>query len=457
VLATNRSELAEWTLFGFGGRHWTRQVRHNLQKIVRLSSERGYTVLMMDELLARVREQSEHSELSVHAPAWLHIAHVERFFDVDAARRTFRRGLDAVQQMVGDDRQLFLQLARNIAAAMDPGLLTEIPAEEGGPPFGRDHLIATMVAQGHVDAAYAYAMSSDDASFPFVGLGNLIHVLKKGQQRVAIIRRAVEAWRNRRADLRDDIFSQMGRDRFIQLFQWHWTLLPAAEAREIAREIVRTALDEPDRPMNCGYGDGLTISSSREKSLFEILHVLRHLDPPLADSLIADHAQLAAITLRYPNGLETMSREAKEAEEQRKEASKQRSGSGDGVGGDPRDKPFQLALLAASRDGNFKPAMEHALEKYREETELENPNYAPKEFWASTSRFRKLFYAAGKKLEAKATDYLESVPDDDLRLFAGIELASALAGVAELWTTTQSHRGRRAALPNGTNEPRIAG
>ena len=43
---------------------------------------------------------------------------------------------------------------------MDPGLLTEIPAEEGGPPFGRDHLIATMVAQGHVDTAYAYVLNS---------------------------------------------------------------------------------------------------------------------------------------------------------------------------------------------------------------------------------------------------------------------------------------------------------
>jgi hypothetical protein len=330
---------------------------------------------------------------------------------------------------------------------MDPGLLTEIPAEEGGPPFGPDHLIATMAAQGHADAAYAYALNSDDAAFPFLGLMNLLPVLKKEEQRAAVIRRAAEAWRNQPSHRSSrHIFSQMGRDRFIQLFQWHWTLLPAGEAREIAREIVSTVLDAPDRPMNCNYGDGLTISSSREKSLFEILHVLRHLDPPLADSLIADHAQLGAITLRYPNGLETMRQEAKEAEEQRKDASKQSSGSGDGVGGDPRDKPFQLALLAASQDGDFQPAMEHALEKHREDTGPKNPNYAPKEFWASTSRFRKLFYRAGKKLGTKATDYLEMVPDDDLRLFARIELAGAVAGVSELWTTSQIHRQRQAAL-----------
>jgi hypothetical protein len=91
--------------------------------------------------------------------------------------------------------------------------------------------------------------------------------------------------------------------------------------------------------------------------------------------------------------------------------------------------------------------MEHALEKYLEDTGPENPNYAPKEVSASTLRIRKFFYAAGKKLGTKATDYLELVPDDDVRLFARIELASALAGVAELWTTSQIHRQRHAALP----------
>lgn len=342
---------------------------------------------MTDELLARAREQSEHAELSVRAPAWLHIAHVERSFDADAAHRTFLRGLDAVKQFVGDDRQLCLDLARNIAAAMDPHLLTEIPDEEGGSPFGRDHLVATMVAQGHVDAAYAYVLNSDDAAFPFVGLTNLMHVLKKEEDRVAVLRRAAQAWLNSPTDPREDFFWRMRRDHFIRLFQWRWALLPAAEAREIAREIVRSALDEPDHSMKFDYGEGPVISSKREYSIFEIFHVLQHLDPPLADSLIADHPQLAAIIVRYPIGLETV---MKEAEEKRKKISRKNSDSEGGVGGDPGDFPFQRALLAASRDGDFKPAMTHAFEKYREDSGPENPNYAPKEFWSSTSSFRKL-------------------------------------------------------------------
>jgi hypothetical protein len=151
---------------------------------------------------------------------------------------------------------------------------------------------------------------------------------KEGKDRVAVRRRAAEAWRHRRADPHDDLFRRVGRNRFIQLFQWQWTLLPAAEAREIAQEIVRAALDEPDHPMNFGYGEDPAISPMRENSLFEILHVLQHLDPPLADSLFADHARLAAITLRYPIGLETV---RQEAEERQKKASRQSSDSEDGV------------------------------------------------------------------------------------------------------------------------------
>jgi hypothetical protein len=394
---------------------------------------------MMEELLARAREQAESSEFWVSVPAWLHIARIEQSFDPDAAHRTFRRALGAVQEMVGDVRQLFLQLARNFAAAMDPGLLTEIPIEEGNPPYWRDQLVATMVAQGRVDAACAFVLNSDDTSFPFMGLTNLMHVLKKEEDRVAVFRRAAEAWLNHHVDLQDDFFRRMGRDRFVDMFQWRWELLPVMEAREIAREIVRLALDEPDIPMNFSYGNGAAISSKREDSLFQIFHVLQKLDPQLAESLIAENAQLASITRRYPNGLETVNREA---EEQQKNASKQIPDDEKGVGGDPRDFPFQRSLIAASRDGDFKPAMEHALEKYREDTGQENPNRAPKEFWNSTSRFRKLFFRAGTKLAMAATDYLASVPDDDIRLFAEIELASALAGVDELWTTSQVHWSR---------------
>jgi hypothetical protein len=86
-------------------------------------------------------------------------------------------------------------------------------------------------------------------------------------------------------------------------------------------------------------------------------------------------------------------------------------------------------LIDAVRSGDFAPSIEDALEKYREDTSPATRNYAPKEYWPSTGVFRTVFYQAGKRLGAEAVKLLEQIPDDDLRLFASIELAAALAGV----------------------------
>jgi len=102
------------------------------------------------------------------------------------------------------------------------------------------------------------------------------------------------------------------------------------------------------------------------------------------------------------------------------------------MAGSPRDFPYLRAIMQASQDGEFGPAIQHAIEKYREDAAPERPNQAPKEFWPSTSRFRSVLYKAGKLVGQNAAVYLEAIPDADVRLFAQIELAAALAGLPEL-------------------------
>jgi hypothetical protein len=69
--------------------------------------------------------------------------------------------------------------------------------------------------------------------------------------------------------------------RFIRLFQHHWTMLPPEESLAVVREIVSSALNRPDLGTSASYPD-VHITSSREDVLFEVLHILRHLDPPMA-------------------------------------------------------------------------------------------------------------------------------------------------------------------------------
>jgi hypothetical protein len=392
---------------------------------------------MLHELLAEAWEGAGRSKPDVRAAARLRIARVQTAFDRDQARKTFQQALDETRQLTGREGQFILQQARQLAAAVAPDILSEIPYVGHIPrDIESEGLASIMLEHGHADAAFEYLMHYDESlAFPFPVVSNLMAHFRDDVRRLVIFRRAIQAWRATRGE------------RFIWLFQPQWKALPADEARDVAREIVRVALEETDRPVRARYDREGTfeITSGREHTLFQILHVLRHLDEPLAQSLIAAHQQLAKAARRFPYGLESLAQEA----EARKKAEGESCGESYVIAGGSRDFPYQKALMQASRDGEFGPALEHALEQYRKDTDPENSNQAPQEFWPSTHRFRSILYRAGKRLGADAAVFLDRIPDANLRLFAEIELAAALAGLPELQGVQREFRPRR----NGPGSP----
>jgi len=379
---------------------------------------------MPDDLLAGAQEQAERSNPPVRATALMRIARVQTAFDRDQARHTFRRGLEEARRISGPGGELLLEQARLLAAAVAPDLLSEIPSFGHTPrQFTSERLGRIMLEHEHGDAAFDYAMGYDEPStFPFGVVSALMQWFGDEERRLAVLHRAIEAWRGARCD------------RFIWLFQSQWKVLPPEEARVVAREIVRVTLEQPDQPITATYDQEGTvrITSGREHTLFQILHVLRQVDGSLAESLIAGHEQLAAAARRFPNGMESVMEEAA----RRSDACG--AGGGGGMAGSPRDFPYMRAVIQASRDGDFEPAIEHALERYRQDTAPDHPNQAPREFWPSTCRFRSILYSAGKRLGRDAVVYLDRIPDADLRLLAQIELAAALAGLPEMQGTQRS-------------------
>jgi hypothetical protein len=386
---------------------------------------------MPDDLLSRAWEQAERSKPPVRAAALLRIARVQTAFDSDQARYTFEQALDETRQLSGRDGESLLEQARLLAAAVAPDLLRGIPS--AGHPhrqFSSEMLGRIMLEHEHGDAAFEYFIHYDEPStFPFPVASALMQWFGDEERRLAVLRRAIEAWR------------AAPNDRFIWLFQWQWKELPLEEATMVVREIVRVALEQPDQAITATYDEEGTvqITSAREHTLFQILHVLRHVDEPLAESLIAGHEQLAAAAHRFPNGMESVIREA---EARRIDACDTGTCGGWVIGGSPRDFPYLKALMQASRDGDFGPAIEHALERYRDDTAPDRPNQAPREFWPSTCSFRSILYSAGRRLGREAAVYLDRIPDADLRLFAQIELAAALAGLPELRGTQREYRPR---------------
>jgi hypothetical protein len=384
---------------------------------------------VVHELVALALDQAEKSQPAVRAAALLRIARVQTAFDRDLARKTFQRALDETRQLPGLDGQFLLDQARRFAAAVAPETLGEIPSAGRTPHhIDSEWLGKIMLEHGQQDAAFDYVMHFDEwPAFPFPVVSTLMARFRDDERRLVVFRRAIQAWRAAHGE------------RFIGLFQSQWKVLPPDEARDVVREIVRVTLEhQPDRPVRATYDQEGTvqITSGREHALFQILHVLRHLDEALAESLIAGHQQLATAARRFPCGMESLLEEA-EARQKAQGASCGGGSSGGGSGGyvmagNSRDFAYMKALMQASQADDFAPLIEHALERYRGDTAPENPNQAPPEFWPSTHRFRSILYKAGKRLGADAAIYLDRIPDGDLRLFAQIELAAALAGLPEL-------------------------
>lgn len=392
---------------------------------------------MPKDLLARARVEADRAKGPIRAAALMRIARVETAFDRGQARITFEMGLAETRGLRGREGRALLSSARMLAAAVEPKLLHEIPSDGYGhhAGFERGMLVNVMLQHKHVDAAFEYVTDGDSFGFPFGWAVNLIHRLEDESQRVVVVRRAIEAWRS--GDDGDVLFRG-----FNGFFGSQWRLLSPDEAREIVREIVRKEMERPDEGTSAGYPDGIRITSRREHTFFELLHVLRHLDPSLAESLIDGHEQLAAAAQRFPKGHETMIEESEERRKERMAAGASCEG-GFVMAGNSRDMPYLQAMMEASKSGDYEPAIGYALEKYREDTDPENPNEAPKAMWPSTASFRSILYGAGKRLGSDAAAYLKRVPDDDLRLFARIELAAALAGLPEMPGSQMTHRPRQ--------------
>jgi hypothetical protein len=170
------------------------------------------------------------------------------------------------------------------------------------------------------------------------------------------------------------------------------------------------------------------IRSFRQASLFDILHVLRHLDPVLAESLVATHGQLAAATRRYPNGHETMREEARQRWEKRK-AEGAKCDGGYILGGGPGEVELQTLVMDGARPGDFAPALADTLPRYRDDSGPASTKRGFKIYWPSTSAYGQIFYAAGKRLGLDAARLPVQVPDDELRLLASIQLVAGLTGV----------------------------
>ncbi len=386
--------------------------------------------------------QADRAIPPIRAAARLHIARVLTAFDKDEARRVLQSALDEIQTLDLNpfDRSVLEREAHMLTAAVAPDLAINM-AKNYGRAMSHDKrefgFIHVLLAYGHLNTAIKYLLSyNDPASYPYDFIPTVMRECTDPGVKLALLRSSIQAWRNS-STIQSPLPPNrlfMGLNDFVGLFAYHWTLIDSAEAIAITRDLVAQISELPDLTIQASFDPVCPVefTSLRQYQFFELLHVIRRLDPALADFLLARNSELSAAANYLPWGQESVQ------EAQTKYFAAQNTNQPAGkaciIMDSGSEMPFHQALAEGKNFRQFEPAFIEALNLLAADTQS---NDVILECWPSSQAFRNLLYEAGKTLGTEGAAFLKRVPDADLRLFAQVEFAAALAGLP-------NYSGRRA-------------
>lgn len=392
------------------------------------------------ELLNDAVVKADACSLVVGACARLHAARVMARFDESAARKLLEqalRELDGIPSTpysrLGIGREVYL-----LTGAVAPDLAKQLRLrnehhwQDDEPSF-----IHVLLRHGHSEAAVDLLLSYDDAgSYPFGMVGAVMEAVADDAVKLALLRRAIEVWLGRpsRSASGSALARRSNRVRnhsraygFVSLLTWNWKMLPSEDALHVVRFVASRIVQNEDVPIQAQFDpeNRMAFTSGREFLLFEILHVMKRVDPELANSLVPQYPELAAAAALFPFGQESVNEAWKAT------PPIEAGGTNKGYvvsGGSEKGIAMSTALLDAQQSKQFERAFKQA-QAFLDDDLLDN--VAVKECWPSTQAFRRLLYLIGEAFGEAGLEYLKQIPDMDLRLFAQVEFAAALAGAPQ--------------------------
>ena len=377
---------------------------------------------MLHDLVSDACGKAERSAPAVRAAALFHLARVLTKIDAADAPRVLEQGLALAATLPAEDREILLGEGAALAATVSPQRALSLVRDRDATETRREawpRALFNIIDHGHVADAVAY-LSEPVAgeAYPFHAAYQAMgHCGDDDDARLRVFRSAIRAMRDEQSAGRRSPYEP---NRFVHLFTVHWRRLPADEARDVVRELVRSIRSERDAYGNSSFAAGphrVQFSSMHEQRLFELLGPLRHLDPNLAASVVKDYPDLSAAAERFPYGRESMTSAMLAT-----------------------PTPAVPRLVVEMPASDFEKQFAAALNMYAEESDPKHFNVAPKVCWWSSVDFRVLLYEAGRGEGAAAERHLHRIPDAALRLFAQIELAAALAGLPPIggWSIRQA-------------------
>ncbi len=372
--------------------------------------------------------QAEQSEPSVRTAALLRIARVLATADQGEAERLLDRGLALLAELPDGERVAIAPQAMCLAACVAPDRAFALRATTSD-RIGNEKFLYDMVHHGHVAAAVDYLTQwSEDGEFPYAAALETISHAKDDDTSRDILRSGLRAW-HRRAD---SVWHSL--QSLLPLFRFHWRVLPDDEARDAVRSLVGIMRERPDERLNGSFGGPhgtVPFSSYRPSLLFALLGPLKRLDSELADDVIGENRELRRAAEIYPSGPDT---EFDRPLEQQLSAEALEQAKRDWAG---FALDLQFFRIEDEKNGDYKSSFAHALRSYARDADRARPNPYPRECWPSAEDFRVILHAAGRYDGEGGARLLDRIPDVVLRLFAEIEFAAGIAGLAQIGGITR--------------------
>jgi hypothetical protein len=371
--------------------------------------------------------QAEQSEPSVRTAALLRIARVLAKADQGEAERLLDRGLALLAELPEAERAAIAPQATCLAACVAPDRAFALRGTTSD-PLGNEKFLFDMVRHGHAAAAVEYLTQwSEDGEFPYGAAAETMSHAKDDDTRRDILRSGLRAWHRRAESAWHSLHS------VLQLLRFHWRLLPDDEARDAVRSLVGIMRERPDERLNGSFGGlhgTVTFSSQRPSLLFALLGPLKRLDSALADAVIGENRELRRAAEIYPFGHDIEFDRPVEQVSAEAVAQWKRDWTGFALGS-------QFFRIEDEKNGDFRHSFEHALRAYARDADRARPNPYPRECWPSAEDFRVILDAAGRYVGEGGARLLDRIPDVALRLFAEIEFAAGIAGLAQIGGITR--------------------
>ena len=441
----------------------------------------------------------------------LHLAEIYTDFDKTRSLELFRQAFSAAASLPTDghrdQRGYMMAVVASVTAESNVDLAIELLGQMDAPQSGRtDHRVRALegitqqlIAKKQLQRAAELVISlGSQGDFQYDAAAELIKAVPEGDPlKMQLFSAATTAYNLR------------PKGEYPRLVAQHWRSVPQTMAENAVSAILNAILDKKKdndenylKTISSAKG-AITLSSRENAELFNLLHVIRAINPKKADELLESRLELKSALERFPEGEESMRADGSlststtsggkpnasvAADMQLQSLSNSRYSEAMSLLSKDPDRAIALireiplkdqrarALAAVANRSSEKDqaaaksaltqafhllddikdpgntvdayvalaeaahkihdeesarlaldrALAAATELYKQDSNSDAPNTAPREYWPSTQSYRRIIHRATAMYGPDAEYVLPKITDPDLNLLASIEMARSL-------------------------------